>query len=162
MTRQGTLAYYLAAWVIGGFFVALAGWVIDVRQGEPASAARFLTGYFLVLIFGAVDCLLFAFLLRRVMRLLRAQATWVWFVTGAVVATVLVLILVRVAGFLLLHSDEAVFGYVFKAVLVAPSVLRLSGLWQVPIEGAATGAVLSLIDRAFGMQPASEPRQSAV
>ena len=53
MTRQGTLAYYLAAWVIGCFIVSLLVWVIAVASGQPPRAAMLLEMYFFALVFGA-------------------------------------------------------------------------------------------------------------
>jgi hypothetical protein len=43
MTRQGTLAYYLAAWVIGCFVVAALQWVGEAFAGEIHGASILLT-----------------------------------------------------------------------------------------------------------------------
>ena len=40
-------------------------------------------------------------------------------------------------------------GFLLALVLAGPGLLAHSGLWQVPIEGAATAAVLCLVDWAF-------------
>ena len=150
MTRHGTLAYYLAAWVIGCFIVSLLVWVIAVASGQPLRAAMLLEIYFFALVFGAVDALLFAFLLRRIMR---------W-------GTHSLLALARgrrgrgiCAGPAARRSQhrvdqlecsrERTDTHFPRRSLAAPSALRYGGLWQVPIEGAAMAAVLCLVDRAF-------------
>ncbi len=93
MTRQGTLAYYLAAWVIGCFIVSLLVWVIAVASGQPPRAAMLLEMYFFALVFGAVDALLFAFLLRRIMRWWGTHALWPWLLSGAGVGFALIMLL---------------------------------------------------------------------
>src|ERR1700719_2397403 len=88
MTRRGTLAYYLAAWVIGCFVVSFLQWVGEALGGEIQTASILLTTYFFSLVFGAAAILLFAFLLRRWMRLLGTHAQWAWFVSGGALALV--------------------------------------------------------------------------
>ena len=85
MTRRGTLAYYLAAWVIGCFVLSVMAWVwASPQEGIPLAApARLLILYFLSLAYGAVDMLLFAFLLRGAMRLWGTHALWAWIIVGA-------------------------------------------------------------------------------
>src|SRR5215469_17925078 len=66
MTRRGSLAYYLAAWVCGCFFMALTIWLgNEVHPTVPRSVALLLVTYFFSLMFGAVTSLLFGFFLRR-------------------------------------------------------------------------------------------------
>src|SRR5579883_1112811 len=78
MTRRGTLAYYLAAWVIGCFIVSLLQWSGDAFAGMIEPASDLLTSYFFSLVFGAAAILLFSFLLRRAMRLARTHNLWIW------------------------------------------------------------------------------------
>lgn len=161
MTRRGTLAYYLAAWVIGCFVVAFLQWVGEAAAGEVHPASILLTMYFFSLIFGAVAILLFAFLLRRSLRLLNTHALWIWLVSGAVLGFVEVVALIHAQSALLsIRSGE--FGEVFfAAVLNATDTLSGRNLWQVPIDGAITGAVLCLVDRAFSRtHEVTEPKQS--
>src|ERR1700722_605034 len=87
MTRRGTLAYYLAAWVIGCFVVSLLLWAGDALAGDFETASTLLTTYFFSLAFGATAVLLFAFLLRRWMRALGTHSLWAWSVSGAALAS---------------------------------------------------------------------------
>jgi hypothetical protein len=154
MTKRGTLAYYLAAWVIGCFVLSVMAWAwASPQEGVPLAApARLLILYFLSLAYGAVDVLLFAFLLRRAMRLGKTHAIWIWMLAGAVLGGVLVR--------LLLWSGDALVGasstqgsdwlsYLLLAFWTAPNALRRAGVWQVPAGGALTAIVLCLVDRAF-------------
>src|SRR5438045_7628262 len=96
MTRRGTLAYYLAAWVVGSFIVSFMAAVFVRSGGEnvPAEgAARLLILYFLALAYGAVDILLFAFVLRRAMRLFSTHNLWLWAIAGALLGVALVRLL---------------------------------------------------------------------
>ena len=149
MTRRGTLAYYLAAWVIGCFVVSVLQWVGEALAGEIQAASILLTTYFFSLVFGALAMLLFAFLLRRWMRLLGTHAQWAWLVSGAALGLVLILILIRAQSALLsIRSGE--FGeLLFAAVLKAADSLSGRNFWQAPVDGAITGWVLCLVDRAF-------------
>jgi hypothetical protein len=165
MTRRGTLAYYLAAWVIGCFVLSVMAWgLARPQEGVPLAApARLLILYFLSLAYGAVDMLLFAFLLRRAMRLWGTHNLWLWMFAGAVLGAALVR--------LLLWSGDALVGasplsgrgplsYLLLAFWTAPNALRLAGIWQAPIGGALTAIVLCLVDRAFN-RPAEETEAAA-
>ena len=57
MTRRGTLAYYLAAWVIGCFVMAFLQWLGEALAGNFQTASILLTKYFFTLIFGAIAIL---------------------------------------------------------------------------------------------------------
>lgn len=163
MTRRGTLAYYLSAWVIGCFVVAFLQWVGEAAAGEIHPASILLTTYFFALIFGAVALLVFAVLLRTSMRLAGTHALWIWFLSGAVVAVLEILALIRAQNALLsIRSGE--FGqFFFAAVLNAADTLSGRNLWQAPIDGAITALVLCLVDRAFaGANEAAEPKHSPV
>jgi hypothetical protein len=162
MTRRGTLAYYLAAWVIGCFVVSLLQWAGEAFAGEIQPASILLTTYFFSLVFGAVAMLLFAFLLRRWMRLLGTHAQWAWVISGAVLGLLVILILIRAQGALLsIRSGE--FGeLLFAAVLKAADSLSGRNFWQAPIDGAITAWVLCLVDRAFSRanEASAEPKHS--
>lgn len=161
MTRRGTLAYYLAAWVIGCFVVSLLQWVGEALGGEIQTASILLTTYFFCLVFGAATILIFAFLLRTWMRLLGTHAQWAWIVSGAALGLLEIFLLIHAQGALLsIRSGE--FGeIVFASVLKAADVLGGRNLWQAPVDGAITAVVLCLVDRAFtGPNEAAEPKQS--
>ena len=161
MTRRGTLAYYLAAWVIGCFVVSLLLWAGDALAGDFETASSLLTTYFFSLAFGATAVLLFAFLLRRSMRVLGTHSLWAWLLSGAVLAFLLILGLIRAQSPLLsIRSGE--FGEIFfGAVLKAADALAGRNLWQAPVDGAITAAVLCLVDRAFDRaNEAAEPKHS--
>jgi hypothetical protein len=163
MTRRGTLAYYLAAWVIGCFIFSVLLWIGAARSGAPAGASTLLATYFLALIFGAVDMLFFAFLLRRVMRWWGTHNISRWVVAGAGLAFLLMQLLtfayerIPTAGAL---SQGA--WAVLVALIVGVDLVRDSGSWEVPVHGAITAVVLCLVDRAFN-QPAdaAEAKQPA-
>lgn len=149
MTRRGTLAYYLAAWVIGCFVISFLQWLGETLAGTFHTAAILLTTYFFPLIFGAIAILLFAFLLRRSMRLAGTHALWAWFLAGTILAFVEVWVLIRAQGALLSIRSGAFSEIFFAVVLKAADSLAGRNLWQAPVGGAITGMVLCLVDRAF-------------
>src|SRR5207302_9747895 len=161
MTRRGTLAYYLAAWVIGCFVVSLLQWIGEAFAGEIQTASILLTRYFFSLIFGAVTILLFAFLLRRWMRLLGSHAQWAWMLSGGALALVQVFVLIRAQSALLSIRSGQFGEFLFAAVLNAADALAGHNLWQAPVDGAITAVVLCLVDRAFARaDEAAEPKHS--
>jgi hypothetical protein len=159
MTRRGTLAYYLAAWVIGCFVMAFLQWLGQALAGNFQTASILLTTYFFSLIFGAIAILLFAFLLRRSMRLVGTHALWAWFLSGGILAFAEISALIRAQGALLSIRSGAFGEIFFAAVLKAADSLAGRNLWQAPVGGAITALVLCLIDRAFDYS--SEMRATA-
>ena len=149
MTRRGTLAYYLAAWVIGCFVVACLEWTAEALAGDIGTASILLTTYFFTLVFGAVTILLFAFLLRRGMRIFRTRALWAWLLSGAILFLAEIVALARVQNALLSIRSGESGGILVAAVLNAAASLSGRNLWQVPADGAITALVLCLVDRAF-------------
>ena len=152
MTRRGTLAYYLAAWVIGCFIGSLLAWAWAARNESSASFSMLLMLYFVALMYGAVDILLFAFLLRRFMRLWGTHRVWSWMLAGAVLGAGLTRLLLWIGDTLVRFSPLSGGGlvtYLLLAFWTAPNALRLAGIWQAPIAGAVGAAVLCLVDRAF-------------
>ena len=163
MTRRGTLVYYLAAWVIGCFVMAFLQWLGDTLAGNFQTASILLTTYFFSLIFGAFAILLFAFLMRRAMRLAGTYALWAWCLSGAIMAFLEIEALIRAQGpvlaiLLLIHSGAsgAVF---FAAALEAAGSLAGRNLWQAPAGGAITAVVLCLVDRAFAYSSEMRARE---
>src|SRR5690242_4416875 len=149
MTRRGTLAYYLAAWVIGCFVVALLQWTGEAAAGEIRTASILLTTYFFTLVFGAATILLFAFVLRRGMRMMRTHALWAWLLSGAILSVLEILALAHVRS-ALVSIRWGEFGDILSAaVLNAAASMSGRDLWQVPVDGATTASVLCLVDRAF-------------
>ena len=161
MTRRGTLAYYLAAWVIGCFVVSFLQWLAEALAGGTPAASVLLTTYFFSLVFGAGAVLLFAFLLRGMMRLLRTHALWIWISSGAVLASLEILAFIHAQNALLSVPSGGFGEFFFAAVLKAADSLSGHNLWQAGVGGAATAAVLCLVDRAFDRpNEAAEPKHS--
>ena len=155
MTRRGSLAYYLAAWVCGCLFMSLGAWLVawvSANQNDLGmrSAAGFLVLYFFGLIFGLFPSLLFAFLLRRIMTGLGAQHLWVWLLVGAALAYPLLAGLgwigrlpgrfARPEGFLWLLLFGGYRGW--------PNAVFLAAI----PAAAATSAVLFSVHRAFSQK----------
>jgi len=161
MTRHGTLAYYLAAWVIGCPVVALLFWLIESAQTGSASSSALLEICFFALMSGALDSLLFAFLLRRVMHGLGTRNAALWGLAGSALSFVLVFALAWIFGKLPGSLQQGPAYFLSSFVFVGPDAMWRSGWWQVPIEGAGIAAVLCLVDRAFNRVDLAETGASA-
>lgn len=155
MTRRGSLAYYLAAWVCGCFFMSCTIWVgNELHPIEPRSVSLLLYIYFLSLMFGAVMSLLFGFFLRRAANTMRWDRTWHWLAGGTILAPLLTALLGAVA------SSQALQGSGWRVWIFAPVAgpyainggYRWMPLLAAP-AGAATAWVLFGIDRAFATPP---------
>ena len=148
MTRRGSLIYYLTAWICGCFFMSLAIWTRDlwsVATG-PSSRSREAFGvlffYFYGLVFGALAVLIGAFLLRRIMALLKCKTPSHWAVAGAILAPALIgglgawgvhagteqRIEPRLLSFLLARSDDGGSG----GMVARDSGGRRDGIFAVP------------------------------
>jgi len=158
MTRHGTLAYYLAAWVIGCPIVAFVVWLIVSIQTRSASSSALLEFCFFSLMCGAIDVLFFAFILRRAMHGLGTRNAAIWGLTGATLALLMVSQLAWVFGKL---PGSALAYLLSSFVFAGPQAIWSSGWWQAPIDGAGVAAVLCLVDRAFNRVDASETGASA-
>lgn len=155
MTARGSVAYYLAAWVCGSFFMGVTIWFEnELHLAEAPTASFFLYIYFISLMFGATTALLFGFFLRRAARLLRWSHTWHWLVGGAVLAPVLVALLGTIASSQELGASN--WRAWISVPLSGPYFITGSHRW-IPIVGApagvATAWVLSRIHRAFAAPP---------
>lgn len=161
MTQRGSLAYYLASWACGCFFMAIC------FIGVPSSSQfppRLILGlsyfYFLALFFGAFTSLLFGFLQRRIAGGLQFARAWQWILTGAILAPILVSALGSIN---LIHGRATEFLLPIQLYFLYAPQLILSGglhsLWRVIPAGAATAWVLYRIHRAFAM-PAEDPSAS--
>jgi CDP-diglyceride synthetase len=161
MTSRGSLAYYLAAWVCGCFFMAVGFWIsLHIFRG-PSSQVTFqnvsLLGFaFFGLIFGAVPALLFGWILRRLMKLFHVEAIWVWIVAGAVLAVSLIWCLGSLGQ---LTRDPRYLPYsalpIWPFLLVGPLAMMEGSLWMTLPVGALTAAVLFAVYRAFEQQAES-------
>jgi len=164
MTRRGSLAYYLAAWVCGCFFMAFVFW-LEVHWPSKASSEAvfrdvgFLGLCFFGLIFGAVPSLLFGLILRRLLWLLRADNVWIWIAVGAALALLLIWILGSVGR---LARDPRFLPYsalpIWPFLLVGPLAILEGSIWvSVPV-GAATASVLYAVHRAFAQSTEARPQ----
>jgi hypothetical protein len=152
MTRTGSLAYYAAAWVIGCFVLTGVGSLADFLHGHSFGAKEFLGSYFISLVVGAADAILFAFALRHLMHFRKTRVLVEWIAAGAIVAYLLTRLL-STAGLLFTESPILYRGslgeFVFQAVFLAPVALWKGAAWITLISGAASAWILFLIDRAF-------------
>jgi hypothetical protein len=162
MTRHGSLAYYLAAWICGCFFMAFGFWVNvhRLRGGssqEVSPDGGLLALCFLAFITGAVPSLLFAWLLRRLMGAFRIEQFWLWITAGAVLALVLLKVLSSLGH---LARDPWFLPYpilpIWLLLLIGPMTVLDAGIWATLPVGAATAGVLFAVHRAFAA--ASEPQ----
>ena len=162
MTRRGSLAYYLASWIIGGFFLTATMYIQEraspegIGIGPSGAGAVILTTYFLVLIYCAFLSVVFAFLLRLIMGWLRAERLWQWMLAGVILAMPMTWGVRWASGV----TDAAGVGGAPRQVAVF-LFLGVRGFAEHhPFLGlpaaALTGAVLFLIHRAFVERPEAE------
>jgi Zn-dependent protease with chaperone function len=92
MTRRGSLVYYLASWIIGGFFLTIMMYLQERASpgglgiGPTGAGAAILTTYFLTLVFCAFLSVVFAYLLRLTMGWFDAEKLWQWVLAGVVLS----------------------------------------------------------------------------
>jgi len=161
MTSRGSLAYYLASWVCGCSFMALAFW-IELQFPRSASlqgtfqGISFLGFCFFGLFLGAVPALLFGWLLRRFMKFVSAGGLWLWITMGAVIALLLVWCLVALGQLL---KDPRSLPYsalpIWPFLVVGPLALSEGRLWITLPVGAATAAILFAVNRTFAQKAES-------
>jgi hypothetical protein len=161
MTSRGSLAYYLAAWVCGCSFMALAFW-IELQFSRGASlrgtfqGVSFLGFCFFGLFFGAVPALLFAWILRRLLKSFQSARLWLWIVMGAGIAFLLVWCLVALGQVL---RDPRALPYsalpFWPFMVVGPLALSEGRLWITLPVGAATAAILFAVNRTFAQKAES-------
>jgi hypothetical protein len=160
MTRRGSLAYYLAAWICGCFFMSVCVWARSMVSADSARGEYSIAGYsgfffvvFCGLLYGAATALIGAFLLRRLMRALKWRSAVQWIVAGGVLAPALIWLVAELAH---RTSASSVPAPTFVSVLIGgPKMVIAVGWWLAIPAGAATAYVLYRIDRAFapGAQP---------
>lgn len=157
MTRRGSLAYYLTAWVCGCVFMSFAVWLVQgwdsKHLGSFQNAEGLLVFCFFGLLSGAFAALVFAWLLRKVAAILGACRLWQWVLIGAAVAELVIL------GFAALNRFVTAALGVSGGLPLTP--IFLAGPWEVyavshwlaiPV-GAAIASVLFLIYQAFELKP---------
>lgn len=154
MTRQGSLAYYLAAWVCGCFFMSFTIWFgNELRPIVPRSVPLLFYIYFISLIFGAVTCLLFGFVIRYAASLMTWTQVWHWLAGGAVIAPVLTGLVGAISASQLLKGSGWR-AWIFVP-LMGPYLIAGGGRsWMVLLTspaGAATAWVLFRVQRAFAL-----------
>jgi len=161
MTRSGSLAYYLTAWICGCFFMSLSVWTKDLFgvAANNAFSTRSVFGliffYFYGLVFGAIAALTGAFLLRRVMAALKCMTASHWAVAGAILAPAVIAIL----GLWGRHVgiDEQSGMRVVRIITFGPKIVVEAGWWLAIPAGATTAYLLCRVQRAFAGQQAPQP-----
>jgi hypothetical protein len=153
MTRRGSLAYYLAAWICGCLFMSVAICMKDRNASAGANfsaAVRLMYFYFFSLMLGFVPALIFGFLLRRAAGLLGRKLPVIWIVGGAVIAPGIVAVIGGWArnATAVPHPGTVPAALVF-AVTGGLSFTYGEGWWLAIPVGAATAYVLYRIDCAF-------------
>jgi hypothetical protein len=148
MTRHGTLAYYLAAWIIGCPVVALMVWLIGAVQVGAANSSTLFEICFFALMVGAADALLFAFVVRRVMHWMGSRSVAIWTLAGVALGLAMVFLFGTVWN-RLQGSAHGVLYLASECLFAGPAAVWSSGWWQAPIEGGGIAAILCLVDRAF-------------
>jgi len=165
MTRRGSLIYYLTAWICGCFFMSLAIWTKDLWNAAtgPSSRSREAFGvlffYFYGLVFGALAVLIGAFLLRRLMVLLKCKTPLHWAIAAAILAPLLIGGLgawgARAGG------GERLEPRLLSFLLLGPTMVVQAGWWLAIPAGAATGYLLGRVQRAFSPPQPEAPGASS-
>lgn len=155
MTRHGSLAYYLAAWVCGCLLMSSSVWAraVVVRSPDVADlgvAFSFIVFNFYGLMLGAPSALLVGFLLRRIAGLAKWKRAWQWMVLGAVLATALIGAFWRLEG--LKMSGHAIAAHLIGFFGSGPWMVVNSSWWLAVPAGAATAWVLYRVHRAFALR----------
>ncbi len=167
MTRHGTLAYYLAAWVCGCFFMSTAiflRFTLDPHRDVPLSLHGAVTNFWLFtfvgLIFGIGISLVGSFLMRRLMNAFHLRSTSAWMISGAMLAPIIVLAFGSIGRALLTSPSKiaAAYQFVFGQ---AGCVILDSGWWLTIPVGALAALILFRVDRAFRHSMANPPPSAA-
>jgi hypothetical protein len=158
MTRSGSLAYYLTAWICGCFFMSLAVWTKDLfgtaadNAFSAHSVFELIFFYFYGLVFGAIAALGGAFLLRRVMAALKCITPSHWAVAGAILAPAVVAIVGLWGRSIGIEERSGM--RVFRIITFGPTIVMETGWWLAIPAGVATAYLLCRVQRAFAPQQA--------
>jgi hypothetical protein len=132
-----------------GFWVDVH-WLRGARSQGEFLDVGFLALCFFGLILGAVPSLLFAWVLRRVMRVYSIERFWIWILAGAGLALPLIWFLASLGH---LARDPRLLPYsalpIWPFLLVGPVSVLEAGIWAALPAGAATAGVLFAVHRAF-------------
>jgi hypothetical protein len=150
MTRQGSLAYYLAAWVCGCFFMSVTIWLENFSGPAQRSVSGLLFVYFLQLMNGALPAVLFGFLLRRAANRMHWSRALHWLICGAILAPALTALLSAIASSGTLPGSGRR-NWIHLSLLASSVYAKPHGMAVLSAPaGAATAWVLFRIDRALG------------
>jgi len=160
VTRRGSLAYYLAAWICGGTFASVALWIVNSEVGSPIFVpglwgARLFSFCFAGLILALLPALLTGFLLRILARALRLRKAWQWAVAGGLVALGTMVVLSRLDQNPWPTAEIARTRELFT---YGPALLLAAGWWMPIAPGALMGIALCRIEAAFGRSDSNPPR----
>ncbi len=164
MTRRGSLAYYLAAWVCGSFFFAAARFIAAPKNLDyllTPDTRGFLAAVFFILAYGWLFTLGLALLLRWLAKQLQWGTALPWSVCGGALAFLFTLIFTFFPENLTARSGWLRFlTKLFRlnsANGVPPDCQTALTVLATILAGTATAYVLFRIDRAFaGQESASK------
>lgn len=154
MTRRGSLAYYLAAWICGGTFASVELWIANSEVGSPIFVpgiwgAQLFSFCFAGLILALLPAVLTGFLLRILARAARLRKMWQWAIAGGFVALGTVAVLCR------LDQNPWPPGGIARArelFTSGPASLSAAGWWMPIAPGALMGIALCRIEAAFARE----------
>jgi hypothetical protein len=159
MTRRGSLVYYLAGWVCGSFFLALAVWLhayaLHTQQKFSSNgAAGLLTVYFFTLAFGWFQSIFAAFFLRRIAIFAKFNAPWQWALTGAALWPLLILLLDKIGNSAHWSPDNSQSGWTM--FVSGAMIVSREAIWIAAPAGALAALVLFTVNRSFAAAPETE------
>ncbi len=166
MTRRGSLAYYLAAWICGCVFMSVCLWVWTVlitagkAPGEYSvqGVSGLLFVVFLGFLSGSAAAFLSAFLLRRLMNALRWRGATQWTAAGAVLTPTVIAVLGEIDRVL----NPLAAPKLTEFLTSGPAMVLAVGWWLAIPAGAATAYILYRIDRAFAPQSQASDQPATV
>jgi hypothetical protein len=152
MTRRGSLVYYLAGWVCGSFFLAVAVWLhafaLHTQQKFSSNAAGgLLTVYFFTLAFGWFQSIFAAFFLRRIAIFAKFNQAWQWALTGAALWPLLIFILNKIGNSANWNPDNAEGGWTM--FVSGAMIVSREAIWIAAPAGALAALVLFSVNRSF-------------
>jgi hypothetical protein len=158
LTRRGSLAYYLAAWVCGTFFFVAAHFLGQPSTGRylPPASRSFLFQYFFDLVTGWFGIFLLGFLLRLLARKLRWSRALAWTLSGGVLTILLGAVLALLPGSWITRAEWLQF---LKEIFelgdengFRPWGGRAIAAGAMILAGMATAFVLFRVEHAFSKQ----------
>jgi hypothetical protein len=152
MTRRGSLVYYLAGWVCGSFFLAVAVWLHAYALGTQQKfssngPAGLLTVYFFTLAFGWFQSIFAAFFLRRIAIFAKFDAPWQWALTGAALWPLLIFLLDKIGNSAHWSPDNSQGGWTM--FVSGAMIVSREAIWIAAPAGALAALVLFTVNRSF-------------